>query len=97
MPSSSDFLQLGIDLFERLRRHFLVQRGEDGFALGRRQIGEDFGQFGGVHFAQALVLDLELDAPRRVDLDHVDKLPRNAVRGKAAGERFEGVAREAGL
>jgi hypothetical protein len=72
-------LQLGLDLFESLGGHLFVERGEDGLALGRRQIFQNVGQVGGVHLGQPLVLDAQLDAPRRIDLDDVDKLPGNAA------------------
>ena len=74
------FLQLGLDFFESLGGHFFVERGEDGLALGGRQIFKNVGQFGGVNVGQPLVLDAQLDAPRRIGLNDVDKLPGNGAR-----------------
>ena len=79
--SSSDFLQLGIDLFKRFGGHFFIERSEDGFALGGRQIFENVGQLRGVNVGQPLVLDAQLDAARGVGLDDIDKLPGNGARG----------------
>jgi len=50
-----------------------------------------------VHFSEALVLDLELDAAGGVDLNDVDELPGNASGGEAAGDGFESVAGQQAL
>ena len=90
-------LQLGIDFLERLGGDFLIERGKDGFAFGWSKVFEDLGQVGGVHLAEPLVFDAQLDAARRIDFDDVDKLPGNAARGKAAGEGLELRARQQAL
>jgi hypothetical protein len=90
-------LQLGLDLFEGLGGHLFVERGEDGLALGGGQVFENIGQVGGVHLGQPLVLDAQLDAARRIDLDDVDKLPGNAAEGELARELFQRGARQQAL
>ncbi len=82
-------LQLGLDLLEGLGGHLFVERGEDGFAFGGSEVFEDVGQIGGVHLGEALVLDAQLDAAGRIDLDDVDELPWNAVCLELARERLQ--------
>jgi hypothetical protein len=77
-------LQLGLDLFQSLGGHLLVERGEDGLALGGRQIFQNVGQLGGVDAGEALVFDAQLDAPRGIGLNDIDKLPGNSARAELA-------------
>jgi len=86
-------LDVRVDLLQRLGGHFLVDRFEHRFAFGRWQVFDDVGDVGRVHPRQARVLDLQLDAARRVGFDEVDELPRddarrNPVEQGARGERW---------
>ena len=47
-----------------------------------------------MNIGQPLVLDAQLHAPRRVGLDHVDKLPGNGARSELAGNRLQLRARQ---
>ena len=87
-------LQLGLDLFKRLGGHFFIERGEHGFALGRCKVFKNVRQLRGVHVGQPFVLNAQLDAARRVHLDHVDKVPGNSVRNELARDRFQRGARQ---
>ena len=46
-------LQLGLHLLQGLGRHFFIERGEHRFALGGRQVFQNFGQVRGMHLAPA--------------------------------------------
>ncbi len=78
-----------LDFLQRLGGYLLVERGENGLALGRGQVFENVGDIGWVQLRQALMLDLQFHAPRRVDLDHVDKFPGNHARRKFPCEGVE--------
>ena len=93
-------LDVGIDLFERLGGDLLVDRLEHRFALGRREILDDVGDVGRVQLRQALVGDLQLDAPRRIGLEQIDELPRdhprrNPLEQRAQRERRDDALRQA--
>ena len=47
-----------------------------------------------MHLRQPLVLDAQLHAARRIHLDHVHKVPGNAVSGKLARDCFKRSARQ---
>ena len=90
-------LQLGIDFLERFGGDFFVERSKHRLAFRRGKVFEDLGQIRRMHGSQPLVLDAQLDAPRRVNLDHIDKLPGNAARGETARKGFEWKRAAAGL
>ena len=82
-------MQAGLDLFESLGGHFFIERGEDDLALGGGQVFKNVSQVGGVHLAQPLILDAQLDAAGGIDLDNVNKLPRNAAGDELAGKLLQ--------
>ena len=69
------FLDPGFNLFQRLGSGFLVQSLKYGLALVGRQIFDDVGDIGRMQFGQTIVGNLQLYAPRRISLNHVDELP----------------------
>jgi len=87
-------LQPGLDLFESLGGNFLVERGEDGLALGGGEVFKDVGQFRGVNVGQPLVLDAQLNAPRWIGFNDIDKLPGNGARTEPARDGFQARARK---
>src|SRR5208337_1731901 len=82
-------LQAGLDLFESFRGHIFVKRSKDDLAFGGRQVFENIGQVGGVHLGQPFILDAQLDAAGRINLDDVNKLPGNAAGSEFAGKLFQ--------
>jgi hypothetical protein len=76
------------------RSAFFIQRSEDSFALGRSQIFQNVRQFRRMHIRQPFVLDAQLDAPRRIHLDHVHKMPGNSMSAELPRNRFQRGARQ---
>ena len=62
---------------------------KDRLALGGSQFLQNVGQFRWVNAGQPLMLDAQLDPPRRIGLNYVDKLPGNCARAEPARNRFE--------
>ena len=80
-------LDLRIELFQRLGGDFLVDRFEHRFALGRGQVLDDVGDVRRMHLRETLVLDLQLDAARRVGLEEIDEVPRDDARRNPLEQR----------
>ena len=80
----------GLDLLERLRRHFLVKRLEQGLALFGAEFFDDIGQVGGMDALQPVVRDQQPQAPLRVRLDNVAGLPWDRVGGQPLLNRADG-------
>ncbi len=87
-------LDLRVDLLERVRRHFIVERLEHGLALGGREVLDDVGDVGRVEAREAAVRDLELHAARRIRFEQIDELPRDHARRNPVEERAEREGRD---
>ena len=79
-------LQALIELGNRFGGGFLVERTDDGLALGGRELFHDVREIGGMQLRQLFAGEAEFHAAQRVGLDQVDEFPRNRPRGGSFSE-----------
>ena len=87
-------LHLGIDLLQGFGGDLFVEGLEDGFALGWGQVLDNVGDVGGMQLGQAIERDLQLDAAGGINLDEVNKFPRNHPRRNLRQQRTAARRRE---
>src|ERR1019366_5271451 len=82
-------LKFRIDFLQGVGGNSLVKGLENGFALGGSEGFDDVRNIGGMQLGQALQRDLQLYAAGGIDLDQVNKFPRNHPRWNLGQQQIQ--------